>query len=173
MDRRSFLRGPGITATAIPLLETVGAHAAVAEQILPAEPVQADWLLDDWNPARIPHVCLAGTWAFRLDPLEKGMGERWFEKGDSEETIFLPGSTDHRLGLVIEARVGKGKLLATPLPLLEDFAGKPVMRQLYFSLLGYANSKNFNPDQVLSLESVHKLTSISASNQRLGLSTVA
>lgn len=64
---------------------------------------------------------------------------------------------NHRLGLVMEARVGKGKLLATSLPLTEDLAAKPVMRQLAYSLFEYARSKDFDPRQNLSMESVRRL----------------
>jgi len=69
---------------------------------------------------------------------------------------------NHRLGLVLEAQVGKGKLIATSLPLLEDLTGKPVTGQLYQSLLRYASSKNFNPRQRLSVETLRNLTSASA-----------
>lgn len=69
---------------------------------------------------------------------------------------------NHRLGLVLEAQVAKGKLLATPLPLMENLTGKPVMRQLYYSLRGYTGSKSFNPSQSLSVETIRKLISASA-----------
>jgi hypothetical protein len=69
---------------------------------------------------------------------------------------------NHRLGLVIEAQVGNGKLLATSLPLAENLAEKPVTRQLLYSLLCYAASDAFEPRQVLSVESMRKLTSGSA-----------
>jgi len=68
---------------------------------------------------------------------------------------------NHRLGLVVEAQVAKGKLLATPLPLMQNSIGKPVMRQLFFSLLSYAISKDFNPRQSLTVETVRQLTSVS------------
>ncbi|MGB7264043.1 MAG: sugar-binding domain-containing protein, partial [Terracidiphilus sp.] len=105
MDRRSFLRGAGIAATTVPLLETLGTPAAVAEEVTPARPAETDWLLDDESFAPVQHICLAGTWAFRLDPSGKGMNDRWFEKNVGEETIFLPGSTD---------QAGYGQRVTTP-----------------------------------------------------------
>ena len=64
---------------------------------------------------------------------------------------------NHRLGLVIEARVGNGKLLATSLPLAEMQAEKPVSRQLFLSLLDYASSSRFCPRQRLSADIVRQL----------------
>jgi len=64
----------------------------------------------------------------------------------------------HRLGTVLEAKVGPGKLLlcAIDLPALQD---KPEARQLLSSLLRYMNSPKFNPAEELTvtqLESVLK-----------------
>jgi hypothetical protein len=64
---------------------------------------------------------------------------------------------NQKLGLVIEARVGNGKLLATSLPLSKDAVDKPVGRQLFYSLLRYAGSDRFNPAQSLSSETVRQL----------------
>ncbi|MBN1421267.1 MAG: hypothetical protein JXP34_21010, partial [Planctomycetes bacterium] len=46
-------------------------------------------------PAAAPadRISLRGEWAFRLDPEEVGVAERWFEK-DLPDRIRLPGSTD-------------------------------------------------------------------------------
>lgn len=94
MDRRSFLRGASIAATAIPLLEELGTRAAVAEAETPACLMQAASRSEAGDLARFPHVSLEGTWAFRLDPEGKGANERWYEESIAEDTIFLPGSTD-------------------------------------------------------------------------------
>ena len=97
MDRRSFLRGAGVAATAMPLLESLGVRGAAEESSLqePAKgsekpqrsPIAAE-------VAQVPHIALAGTWVFCLDPSAKGIDERWFEKSVGNESIFLPGSTD-------------------------------------------------------------------------------
>jgi beta-galactosidase len=94
MDRRSFLRGAGVAAAAMPLMENLGTPRTEAEALPPntsAEPYGSHIAEDG---AQDPHIALAGTWKFRLYPSGKGLDERWSEKSIGEETIFLPGSTD-------------------------------------------------------------------------------
>ncbi len=50
-----------------------------------------------------------------------------------------------RLGMVIEAQVGRGKLLATSLCVTGGLDNRPVTRQLLHSLLQYASGENFAP----------------------------
>lgn len=59
-------------------------------------------------------------------------------------------ATNRRLGLVFEARVGPGRLLACSI----DLSGQPVARQLRASLLAYAGSARFNPSESVSLEAL-------------------
>ena len=51
----------------------------------------------------------------------------------------------YRLGAVIEARVGAGKLLATSFDLASSLETRLAARQLRYSLLGYAASPDFAP----------------------------
>jgi hypothetical protein len=129
-------------------------------------------------------LSLAGSWQFRLDPNNIGHDERWFDAKISGDTIYLPGSTDqagygnktetppgfrpivqviddfhraHKLGAVFEARVGSGKLLAVSLDLRTNLGERPAARQLLYSLLRYAASDRFDPQQTLSLAVVEKL----------------
>jgi GH18 family chitinase len=53
--------------------------------------------------------------------------------------------TNRRLGLVFEARVGKGRLLVTSIDLESDLGANPVARQMRHSLLRYAASDRFAP----------------------------
>jgi hypothetical protein len=64
---------------------------------------------------------------------------------------------NHKLGAVIEATVGKGKLLAVSLDLDSDLDRRPVARQLRRSLLDYAASADFHPRQALSVADIEKL----------------
>jgi len=61
---------------------------------------------------------------------------------------------NHRLGAVIEATVGKGKLLAVSFDLTTALDRRPVARQLLHSLLDYAASDRFAPQQTLSLSDI-------------------
>jgi GH18 family chitinase len=53
--------------------------------------------------------------------------------------------TNRRLGLVFEARVGRGRLLVTSIDLDRDLETDPVLRQMRHSLLRYAASDRFAP----------------------------
>jgi hypothetical protein len=63
---------------------------------------------------------------------------------------------NHKLGLLMEAKVGKGKLLlcTIELPAIED---RPEARQLLYSLTRYAASPGFQPKQELSLDTLERL----------------
>jgi len=64
-----------------------------------------------------------------------------------------------RLGMVIEARVGRGRLLATSLCLTADLDSKPVTRQLLYSLLQYVSGEAFQPRMTLAPPTIERLLS--------------
>ena len=59
-----------------------------------------------------------------------------------------------KLGLLIEARVGKGKLLVCSIDLDRDLEKRPVARALRHSLLDYVGSDRFNPAVGISPDQV-------------------
>jgi hypothetical protein len=63
---------------------------------------------------------------------------------------------NHKLGLVFETKVGKGKMLvcASDLPALHEH---PEARQLMHSLLRYVNSPAFSPQTELEISLLEKL----------------
>jgi hypothetical protein len=67
--------------------------------------------------------------------------------------------TNRRLGLVFEARVGKGRLLATSIDLDGDLEANPVARQMRHSLLRYAASDRFVPAVEVAPDAVRALMS--------------
>jgi GH18 family chitinase len=67
--------------------------------------------------------------------------------------------TNRRLGLVFEARVGKGRLLVTSLDLESDLETNPVARQMRHSLLRYAASGRFAPPVEVTAGAVRALVS--------------
>ena len=69
-------------------------------------------------------------------------------------------TTSRRLGLVIEARVGRGRLLVCSIDLSRD--DNPVTRQLYAGLLHYAAGPRFEPPVELSPAQVRGLMTIAA-----------
>ena len=65
--------------------------------------------------------------------------------------------TNRRLGLVFEARVGKGRLLVTSIDLESGLEGNPVVRQMRHSLLRYAASDRFAPTVEVTPDAVRAL----------------
>jgi len=71
--------------------------------------------------------------------------------------VIDDAARSYRLGAVIEARVGAGKLLATSFDLINSLDTRPAARQFRYSLLHYAASHDFNPTTELDLAFLDKL----------------
>ncbi len=65
--------------------------------------------------------------------------------------------TARKLGLVFEARLGKGKLLVCSIDLKNDLDQNPVARQMRHSLLRYMGGKQFNSGITVTAEQVRSL----------------
>jgi hypothetical protein len=59
-----------------------------------------------------------------------------------------------KLGMLIEARVGQGRLLMTTMDITSDLERRPVARQMRRAILAYMQSKDFQPRMVLTAETV-------------------
>lgn len=66
-------------------------------------------------------------------------------------------NTCRKLGLVVEARAGGGRLMICSIDLESDLATRPAARQLRSSLLAYASSGRFAPRVQLSLDDARGL----------------
>lgn len=64
---------------------------------------------------------------------------------------------NRKLGLVVEAKVGKGSLLICSIDIESDLTNRPVARQFRKSLLAYVASEEFAPANVQSVESIAAL----------------
>ncbi len=62
-----------------------------------------------------------------------------------------------RLGLIFEAKVGKGALLLCSIDIRNNLENRPVERQLRASLLNYMHSDKFSPDTEIDIESLNAL----------------
>ncbi|MGC1390303.1 MAG: sugar-binding domain-containing protein [Bacteroidales bacterium] len=74
---------------------------------------------------------------------------------------------NHKLGLIFEFTVGKGKLLVC-MSDLKRIQNKPEGRQLYSSILKYMSSDKFNPSQTLNPEELLSLFKTKISNAKIG-----
>lgn len=61
---------------------------------------------------------------------------------------------NNKIGLLLEARVGKGRLLLCSVDLKRDLDQRPVARQFLHSLTRYAGSEAFSPASYLTFEQV-------------------
>jgi len=73
---------------------------------------------------------------------------------------------NHKLGLIFEFAVGKGKLLVC-MSDLRSVQDKPEARQLYSSILKYMSSGNFNPSQNLTPEDLKTLFSSTVQSRKI------
>lgn len=66
-------------------------------------------------------------------------------------------NNNRKIGLIFEAKVGKGKLLATTIAFDVMMDRSPVARQMYYSMVNYINSVDFIPEEVLTPEMIDRL----------------
>lgn len=59
-----------------------------------------------------------------------------------------------KIGLIVEARVGNGKVLMSPIDVHSDLENRPVARQLRKSLFQYLNSPRFAPTNVVTASQI-------------------
>jgi hypothetical protein len=63
----------------------------------------------------------------------------------------------HKIGLVLEAKIGKGSLLMSAVDLRNDMERRPVARQFLYSLEKYISSKDFAPSEELTMDIIDKV----------------
>lgn len=72
----------------------------------------------------------------------------------------------HRLGLLFEVKVGRGRLLVCmadlPKAVKQNFRGQSEIRQLYASIMNYVNGEGFNPTESLTASELQSLFTIPA-----------
>jgi hypothetical protein len=129
-----------------------------------------------WFKMRPPHVT-----GFVVDPAHPALADfpteahsdlQWWEIVNQAQVMHLedfpagfrplvqPIDTwflNRRLALVLEARVGPGRLLVSSANLAPTDAARPAARQLYYSLLRYAQSKQFQPAMAVDFKVVKDL----------------
>lgn len=110
--------------------------------------------------------------AFRYFPTEFHSDWQWWDvvrhsrpmELDSLPAGFRPlvqmipdWNTNKKIGLIWEARVGKGRLLVSAIDLRDSLAGRPVAAQLLYSLKRYAVNGDFAPAEELSEGDIDRL----------------
>ena len=132
-----------------------------------------------WFKMRPPHTTGAYIQSthpvFRDFPTDDWQNLNWWELVNRTQVMNLaefpkdyqpivqPIDTWHvsrKLGMLVEARVLKGRLLMTTLPVGQKQTAnsqKPVVRQLRYSILRYMQSSDFNPSLQLDVDVIRHL----------------
>lgn len=128
-----------------------------------------------WSRKQAPHTlgvcCDASHPALAAFPNEGVSDYQWWDLMSRCEAIMLDSLpqeiepivyliddwfTNRKLGMLYEARVGKGKLLVCGADLQNDLARRPAAAQFKQSLLEYITSEQFNPSAYLNLDEILK-----------------
>ncbi len=142
-----------------------------------------------WSPIMFPnqkqiigHLCNAKHKAFNNFPCDAHVDWHWFELLSHGSAIKMEDTSDsyepiiqgidhpnrnHKLGLIYETKVGKGRLLICLPDISRRLDERPVARQLRFSLLNYVNSADFSPKFEIDLKK--NLPTINKSSSLVGL----
>lgn len=129
-----------------------------------------------WFKMRPPHT--TGVFIRNYHPVFKNFETeswgnlQWWELINRSQTMLLtdfpkgfepviqPIDTwfiNRKLGSLIEAQVGEGKLIVTTLDLQNNLTNRPVAAQLYYSLLTYMQSNQFRPEVKVQSEQIADL----------------
>ena len=76
---------------------------------------------------------------------------------------------NRKLGMLFEAKVGKGKIVVSSADLLSNWEERPVARQLYHSIVNYMNTHHFNPEHSLQFSIIEDL--LKTEGERLEMNT--
>ncbi len=140
-----------------------------------------------WTGRQAPHtlgiLCDPKHPALAEFPTEKHCNWQWWELVSRSHPFILndtPESftpivqaiddwvTNRKLGLVWEAQVGPGRLLACGIDLSDDLEHRPVARQLRRSLLDYMNGDRFAPKLKMDAPFVEGLMQPPSAMDKLG-----
>lgn len=117
-------------------------------------------------------LCNPAHEAFKYFPTQFYSNWQWFDLVKNSKPMLLdhtPASfkplvqiipdwnNNRKIGIIFEAKIGKGKLLMTSIDLPGIKANSPVARQMYYSLMEYLASDSFEPSNALSFETIDKL----------------
>jgi len=141
-----------------------------------------------WTRRQAPHTlgiyCDPRHPALADFPTEYHSNWQWWELVSRAHPFVLTGTeatfrplvyaiddwfTSRKLGLIIEAQVGRGRLLACAMDLNTDLEQRPVARQLRRSLLNYMSGPRFKPAHRWTPADVQKLLRPPSLMEKLGV----
>jgi hypothetical protein len=129
-----------------------------------------------WTSGQPPHtlgiLCRPSHPLFSEFPTEFHSDWQWWDLVSKSRAIVLDSlphsagvlvqviddwNSNRRLALVVEARVGRGRLLICSIDVTHDLAHRPVARQFLYSLKKYAASDAFRPECEVPFDSLRHL----------------
>ncbi len=132
-----------------------------------------------WSPVHFPNqpgtmgiLCDPAHPALAYFPTETHSDWQWWDicrnartmvldslKADIQPIVTMVDNfyKNRNLGVVIEAKVGAGKLVLCSSDLAKDLDSRPVATQLRYSLLKYMESDGFNPRDEISFDQIIKV----------------
>jgi hypothetical protein len=116
--------------------------------INPNHPVFSDFPTDDYADIRWWEI-MYKTQVMQLTDFPKGFTPLI----QPIDTWFL----NRKLGMLIETKAGKGRLIISSIDLVENLQKRPVARQLYISILNYMNSIKFRPEYTVDFQTIDGL----------------
>ena len=154
-----------------------------------------DWVPVFWNRLMNPAWGrMLGLWidnkhaALEQFPTENYNGWQWTEIVRGARAVNLDNfprelepmvqpiddwNRNYKLGLVFEAKVGRGKLMVASADLESDLGKRIAARQLRHSLLGYMASPKFDPRTSVTAEQIESLFFDTRIMKRLGATATA
>jgi hypothetical protein len=128
-----------------------------------------------WTLKQPPHtlgiLCNPSHPVFKYFPTEYYSNFQWWDAMSHSSAIFLKELnnikpivrviddwfTNRPLGLIMEAKAGKGKIIITGIDLLTDAERRPEAKQLTYSILKYMRSSEFNPADEVIIQNIREL----------------
>lgn len=131
-----------------------------------------------WSPVHFPDqpgsmglLCEPAHPALKHFPTTSHSDWQWWHLCKNSKPMLLDGINDvkpiilvvdnffknRKLGDLIEAKVGNGKLMLCAINITENLEQHPEARQLRYSILQYMSSKEFEPKTILSEQDLRKL----------------
>jgi hypothetical protein len=129
-----------------------------------------------WTNKQPPHtlgiLCDPGHPALAAFPTESHSDWQWWDALNHGQAVRLDDFgrafspivrliddwfTNRSLGLIFEAKVGKGRILVSAVDLLTNVEWRPEAQQLLFSLMQYAAGPAFNPKSEIKVKTLQKI----------------
>ncbi|MHC4518220.1 MAG: discoidin domain-containing protein [Planctomycetota bacterium] len=140
-----------------------------------------------WTGGQPPHtlgiLCDPRHTALKRFPTEFHSNWQWWDLVTKSKAMILDDlgedakpivqviddwNTNRKLGLVFEAKVGRGRLLVCSMDLRTDLQERPVAGQMLHSLLSYMGSPAFKPKHQVEAEAIENLFGEPSALERLG-----